>query len=455
MWRARLAWLWSKGLRFTAGLFVSLGFALLALSEGAASPQVEGLALSEADAQERVRFVDGKSEVAEVVSGDAEGVTLRLAGLPRPVTFRWWQIDPADAAPLRERFLGKPAPAAPGAITVPGARIRTVDGKTHEGVVVPASPPSELWLRTAEGTLVFRLEAIAGREPAAIEARRVYTSDELVEVLAGRLRPKTPEDYDRLGAELLRADLRERAVAAFRTADLLRHPEWPESEVARGLARLRDLIEDLAVRRGVFQAEERCLAGDYDAALGQIDALERSLAGDVLGQARRLRAQLAELRGRARDERIVDEWLRALETFLKGKAMDRSLPYDRARSWVEDRMPGELLDHVRARFNFSPDDPAARVAWDRRPEGAVSKHGYEEASWVVARPDAGSPADWWAAAPDPARYKLLKGLFAEKHLRVIRVESKSCGGCGGTGLRADAVCPSCAGLKSQRVLFYR
>jgi hypothetical protein len=393
--------------------------------------------------------------MAEVVSGDAGGATLRLSGLPRPVRFPWWQLDPADAASLRERLLAKPAAPAPGAFLVSGVRVRTVDGKVHEGVPLPGSPAGELWVRNSEGTLVLRIESIAARDEIAVEARRVYSADELVQVLVGRLRPNSPEDYDRLGAELLRAHLRERAVAAFRTAELLRHPEWPEAEIARDLVRLRDRIEDLAVRRGVFQAEERCLAGDYDAALAHIGALERSLAGEVLEQARRLRGELEELRGRARDERIVEEWRRAIETFLKEKALDRSLPYDRARAWVEERMPAELLDHVRRRFNFSPDDPAAKLAWDRRPESAVSKHGYEESSWVVARPDAGLPADWWAGAGDLERYRLLKGIFVEKHLQVLRSESKSCGGCGGTGVREEAACSSCRGLKSQRVLFYR
>lgn len=427
------------------GLYVS---ALLAVGAAAQEPP-----------RERVRFIDGKSELCEAISADAEGVTLRLGGLPKPVTFRWWQLDPEDAAALRERFLGKAAAPAPETFAVAGVRLRTLDNKVVEGVLLPHAPPLELWVKNAEGKFVFRVDAVASREDVLLEPRKVYTPDEMLQVLVGRIRPGSPEDYDRLGAELLRARLRERAVAAFRTAELLRHPEWPEARLYRELVRLRDRLEGLALRKIVFDAQEACLAGDYDGALAQMDAvekdLERARGEEVLREVRRLRAELQEFRGRARDDRIVREWRRAFEGFLKERALDRALSFAEARAFVEERLLAEVLEHVRRRFNFSPDDPAARLAWDRRGPELLAKHGYDEASWIVLRAEAGAPDAWWSGASDAARYRLLKGLAVEKHFRVLRAESKSCGTCGGTGLAESAVCPACAGLKHQRVLIYR
>jgi hypothetical protein len=446
VWRARFAGALHRFLRFATGLFVALAFAL-------------SLPAQEGPKKERVRFVDGRAELCEVVSADAGGATLRLDALPRPVRFPWWQLDPGDADALRARLLGKPAAPAAGESTVAGVRIRTLDQRTIEGVLVPGSPEGELWVKNAEGRFVVRADEVASREEAAFPVRRIYLGEELVQVLLGRIRPGSPEDYDRLGGELLRASLRERALAAFRTAELLRHPERPESVLYRELIRLRDRVDDLAARQAVFQAQERWSSGDWDGALLQVDAVEKLLEArpdaPVLAETRRLRAQLQAFRGRARDERIVDEWRRSAEALLKAKAVDRALGWAEARAYAEDGLERDVLERVRARFNFSPEDPAAKLAWDRRPEEDLEKHSYEESSWIVGRPDAGSPEAWWKGASDAARYALLKGLYVEKRLEVRHAGSKSCGGCGGAGVRDGALCPVCAGLRSQRVLFYR
>ncbi len=430
------------------GLYVSFARAL-------------GLAAQEASKKERVRFLDGRVELCEVVSRDDEAVTLRLEGVPRPVRFPWWQLDPADAARLRERSAAPAAPGPSADLAVSGLRVRTTDGRVFEGVPVPGAPAKELWLRNAEGRFVVPLDSVASQEEAKFELARVYGPDEVFRILVGRLRPMTAEQYDRLGSELLRARLKDRAMSAFRTAELLRHPDWPESRLHGDLLRLRDRLEGLAVRRAIFEAEESCLAGDYDRALAHLDEVEKGLAAApgserVRDELRRLRAQLHALRGIARDERIVQEGYRSIEAFVKLRAMDRALPWAEARAFVEERMAGEVLERLRWRFNFTPGDSTVRQAWDRRPEDLMHKHSWDEASWLVLRPEARDPQTWWAAAPDLARYQALKGLYVEKHLQVLAAESKSCAACGATGQEAaGAACASCLGLKVQRVVIYR
>ena len=107
---------------------MSLGFALL-------------VAAQDGGPRERIRFLDGKVELCEVVVVDGDGVTLRLSGIPQPVKFRWWQLGAEDAARLREVHFGKPVVTAEGEFLVPGLRIRTVDGKVYEGVAAEGAPP--------------------------------------------------------------------------------------------------------------------------------------------------------------------------------------------------------------------------------------------------------------------------------------------------------------------------
>ncbi|HEX7899022.1 MAG TPA: hypothetical protein VF950_14760 [Planctomycetota bacterium] len=436
-----------KWIRTSAGLYISLAFAV-------------SLGAQDVPKAERIRFLDGRAELCEVLGKDGDGVTLKLPGVPRPLKFPWWQIDPADAARLRGGDgAAKPVPAAEFAVD--GVRVRLADGKVVDGVLMPGAPANEVWIRNAEGKHVLPAGQVASREDVRLELRLVYGADEIATILTGRIKPSTAEEFDRLGAELQRARLEERAMAAFRMAELLRHPEWPEAAVAAELVKLRDRIEDLAVRRAVYQAQESWLSGDYDAALARMDAVEAGLGAEpgaaaIREELRRLRSLIQDLRGRARDEGIVREGWRAAEALLKAKAMDRSSSWVQARAWVEERLPGELLAHLRRRFNFTPDDPALAAAWERRPPEPVWKHPVDEASWITLRPEARDPETWWRAADDSARYRALKAEWILKHLPVLRSDLKSCAVCGGTGLEAaGGSCSACLGLKEQRVLFYR
>lgn len=445
----------SRVLRFSAGLYVSL---LLA----------PPLFPQDGPPKQRVRFVDGKVEFCEVVATDADGPTLRLENIPKAVKFKWWQIDPEDVPSLRG---GPSTPAATPAGLGPalgGLRVRTRENRVLEGVALPGAPPNVLRLKNAEGTFDIPRASIEKEEEIRIEVSRVYSPDELFSFLMNRLRPSTPEEFDRLGAELLRLKLQDRALAVFKMAELLRRPEGGESRLYRDLARLRERLADITLQRLVYNVQESTLVGEYQAALEQIDALEGPLAEakpgeEVLKELSRLRALLQELRGVGRDARIVDEWYRAIDAFVKSRALDRSAAYADAVGFVERTLPGEVLRHVSRRFNFGPGDDTALLVWDRRPADAVYKHAYDEASWAVLRPEARDPATWWSEASDAARYKLLKGLFVERHLKVVQTDAKSCGACGGTGQvdplrRPDAlggVCPGCQGVKAQRVLIYR
>lgn len=461
MWRALFAGACHRFFRFTTALFISLLFTavpLLAPFDSGLSALAQGK--QDSGKKERVRFVDGRVELCEIVSGDEAGITLRINRVPKPVTFRWWQLAPEDAERLRDRLVGGPAEPPEGEPATEAERVRTHDGDVYEGIVQEGSPEGELWLKNARGTSVIRTESIATRRKIRMSLRRAYRPEEILRILVERDATKTPEAYDRLGTELLRAQLKERALAAFKLGEFLRHPERPEAALYRELSKLRSRIQNLEVRRSVFLAQERYLTGDYDAALRSIEAVEqspeaRTLPPDLVRELSRLRAQLQEFRGEARNALLVSEWRRTLEALLKAKAMDRSAGYGAARAYAETEVVRETARRVGRRLNFSPDDPAVRQAWERRP-ARIEKHSYDESSWIVLRPEVGDAAGWWNSADDTARYRLLKGIYVEKNRPILRQASKECSTCGGRGqVDGPRVCPACRGLKTFRVVLYR
>src|SRR5688572_3905698 len=121
-----------KWIRTSAGLYISLAFAVL-------------LGAQETPRAERVRFLDGRTELCEVLGKDGDGVSLKVPGVPKPVKFPWWQLDPADAARLRGgEGAAPPGPAAEFAVD--GVRVRLADGKVVDGVLMPGAPAHEVWI---------------------------------------------------------------------------------------------------------------------------------------------------------------------------------------------------------------------------------------------------------------------------------------------------------------------
>jgi len=416
----------------------------------------------EPDRRRGIRFVDGGIELCEVVSIDSEGVVLRLDRVPRPVKFAWWQIDPEDAREIRGGGRATP-PLAEGG-TVPGIRVRTREGGVFEGVPVPGAPEGDVWIRNAEGRTALKAEQVVSREEVALPLARVYSPEEIFRLFAGRIRPSTPEEFERLGAELVRARMGDRAGALLRMAELLRHPDRPPMRLYRDLGRLRDLLEDLALRQAVAEAQESGLAGDYDRVLERLEAVERGLPASppagVEAELRRLRNLVQEMRGADREERIVQEWHRTTEVLLKARAMDPKGSFREASEWVERALPEEVERQVRGRFNFTPGDPEIRRAWERRSQDAVRKHAVGSGSWIWLEPGARDREEWWRGADAASRYGVLMGLAVERHFQVVACELKSCPACGGGGRvegpsSSGDLCATCLGTKSLRVLIYR
>ena len=131
--------------------------------------------------------------------------------------------------------------------------------------------------------------------------------------------------------------------------------------------------------------------------------------------------------------------------------------------WLLDREPEpEILAHyqkfgIRRPQLISMIAASGEFAERMRRMSAPNPH---PASPPEPEPDLRAPEGWWSATDDQSRYNLLKGLFIEKNLQVLRSELKSCGVCGGTGLldqkdATNSMCPSCQGLKGYRILIYR
>lgn len=450
------AW-WRRFSRILArmtGLFVALAIAVLP-----AGAQEEKKTKGETI---RVRFIDQHEETVEVVDWNERGIRVRMKDVPQPVFFEWYKLDPGHADTLKKRYLGKAETPAEEGVTIEGVRIRT-SKETVEGVVLE-SPPDEIKIKNAADIFVFKVADVVSQEKVRLRVNQVYTGEELEKILLQRMPPVDAEDWDKLGAELLKLGHGDRARQAFNLAEYLRRPELPEGQVYRDLVTLRRKLEDISLQKSIYQVQEVFLAGQYDEALLKVDALERAVRDEaLLKDLRRLRTELQQLRDQSREEQIVAEWTRMTEVLIRTKAFDRMLGYRDAVSYVMNDLPADILKAVNERFHITGGDTSAKLVWEQRSARTANKHSYQNGSWLIERAELGAPETWWAAADDASRFRVLKGVAIEKHCIVLRVVEKNCPTCGGTGTVDRAkyphatlgICPSCLGLKHERTVFYR
>lgn len=392
-----------------------------------------------------------------------KGIRLKLRDIPSPVHFEWWKFDPDTARMLRKRYLGEKTDAEPDVVLLDGVRVRTAQ-RQIEGILLSDAPADELWIKNAQGHWIVKVSDVLGRESVKLRIQQVYQPEELYRILMERVQPFDAETWEKLGGELLRLGLRDRAAQAFNMCELLRHPEMLEGQVYRDLVRLRSRMEDLTFRKTVFDVQEQFLAGRYSEALEIVDRIERSVKDEeIVRELRRIRTELLQLRDQSREDQIIAEWGRLLEARLRMRAFEKGTGYREAAEYVQHQLLNDVQRAVSDRFGITRGDPSARLVWDRRSPQVVWKHAYGDASWLVERPELGAPAAWWDATDDEGRFRLLKGLAIEKHFVVLRVVRKNCPTCGGTGAvdrtahpRSTAgICPSCLGLKHERTVFYR
>ncbi len=457
--------LWKRFARFLARcstLFVSL---VLSLSQPFPSFAQDGQRGESVD----VRFLNQREEVAIVDGWSEEGIRLKLEGISSAIYFSWTQLDPQCAKVLRRKFLGKGAKERVGD-RISGYRVLDRSGvdyfpipalKFVEGIQVPASDPSFLRLKTGPHVRSFSRKNLLYLRKVSLDRSEVLTESERVSDVVNRIRPGDEKGWEDVGRELVQLGMKDRAVDAFRRAEILRRPDLPEGQLYQSLVRIRKNIRIVSLQAEIFRAQDFFLAQEFPSVLEILKVVENAIE-DVQLQ-HRIRRVGMEIRiwwRSSREEQIVFEWERVVDALIRSKVADRSISLTESEAYLRTNLLSDCDRLIRLRFGFVKEDPDPVALWEERSGSNVRKHSFGDGSWIRVRPDLGDPAQWWKDADDSVRVAYLKGLAIESVYRVLWTGKKHCSTCGGrgslfeTGAQGD-VCPDCRGLKIEKILFYR
>lgn len=416
----------------------------------------------------RIRFIDNSVREGTMTACDQSGIMFKAEGTSIAIKFRWDELEAEDAERLQAAYLGKKIVGdvpQPTELTFPAVKIVTKGGETIEGIVAQAGA-EDILIKNAQRSKFIRRADILSEEKVVLPWHKLFTPEELTKQLvekAGAL--DTPEKYEELGRLLIQHGLPDRAKEQFVIARLLRHPEIPENKFYKDLQRLQVKLDDLTLNDMVYNARELYVKNRYDDILRLFDRIEERMTHvvvpqDLVDEVKRLRIEISVLREVSLDQKIVSEWRRLVDVAILAKACDKGVSLADAVQYVTEVLTEEVSRSVGKTFNISPDDPTPAIVWGKRPTSIQEKLSYDEASWIVERPDFGNKEAWWMSADNNARYKLLRGIYAEKAMYIIKVFEKNCPHCGGSGaqnvdLLSPSQCQYCMGLKHFRCLIYR
>lgn len=419
-----------------------------------------------------IRFIDDSVRTGTIEEADETGIRFKTDGAAFAMKFTWEELAPEDARRLQAIRLGKPEVQAPTIkeLTFPATRIKTQDNRTIVGIIVEVqSTPSEILIKNAKGRTFIPRANIVSQEPVPAPWHALYTNEEVAELLRKQVgNIDTPEQCREFGELLAKHGLTDRAQEQFFIARVLSNPGVPENKLYQDLIRLQRKLEDVTIGNMVAEARQLHLNNHYDEILACFDRIEErmvfsKIGSDLVQELKRLRAEVNALRELSRDHQMIAEWDRLTDAILMTRACDRGLGIADAVAFVRNQLTAHIARAVAAKFNIGPDDPTPVIVWQKRPATVHDKMSYGNATWLAEEPDRGNRDEWWSNADNTSRFRLLKGIYIEKEMHVIKVFEKTCSACGGSGVNAEwsarvgvtSFCRSCLGLKHERCLIYR
>ncbi len=457
--------MWRRFARFLAKfstLFVSLVVALIDPSMVLAQEGHRGESVD-------VRFLNQREEVAIVDGWSDEGIRLKLEGISSSIYFSWSQLEPQCSKRLQRKFLGKGKTSRLGD-RVPGYRVIDRKGidffpvphiEIVEGISVPSSDPAVIRLKTGSRVRIFSRKDLVYIRQVSLDRSEVLTESERVGEVVNRVRPGDEKGWDEVGRELMQMGMKDRAIDAFRRAEVLRRPDLPEGKLYRDLIRIRRSLRLDQLKTEILRAQDFFLEQEFPSVLEILKVVGKAVKDyQVRSEIQRTGKEIRIWWRSSREEQIVVEWGRVIDSLIRSKVADRSITLTDAEAYLRTHLMSDTDRLIRLRFGFVKEDPDPVDLWEERSVADVRKHSFGEGSWVRVRPDLGNPQEWWKNADDSFRVAYLKGLSIESVYRVLWTGKKHCSHCGGKGVvfatgAQGSVCPTCRGLKIEKILFYR
>ena len=340
-----------------------------------------------------LRLKNGTKMVGKLVTAECtdKAVVLRDLRSRRKVTIPWSKLRPDMARKLRIE-LGFELAEAKGGHMIEADQLRNRTGSVFTGVILnraTATKDGHYKLKTAEGILTIRVGDVREQRKVQVDARVVYTPEEL---FAKRIQEKEPEsaldhyqlaEYARLIGALAAA--KEHYEIVLRMDD----PKYPASAIERMLADIDKRINSAEADGLLRSVEKHIVYHRFEKARIELDAFKERFAEDeAFARAIEMIEAKYELRHKEYYTSQVARSLRdAVKAALGKKVKEPDLDIREAMNFAsgeassEDSVSFLAINQIAEKLKLKPEEVVE--LWKERPKRAIYKAFYRDGTFII------------------------------------------------------------------------
>ncbi|MHC4955319.1 MAG: hypothetical protein ACYTGZ_15815 [Planctomycetota bacterium] len=457
----------------------------------------------------RIRLKDGSRKDGYLVEKECtdQAVVLRDMRTKRKVTIPWSKVRSEQARKLRID-LGFEVAEAQGGHKIEADQIRNKAGTIFTGIILngaTAAADGVYKLKTADGVLTIRTSDVREQKKVEVDARLVYTPQEL---FAKKLKEKEPEtaadhfqlaEYARLVGALPEA--KEQYEILLRLGD----PKYPAAAIQRLLDRVLKRINSAEAEALLRTIDKHIVYNRFPKAQAGLDAFKEKYGEDEdwAKEVEQRETKLTERRKEYFTAQVAKSLRDAVKDLLAAKVKTKELSLREAMTYAsgelssEDSVSREAVIQIAEKLKITQDEVVE--LWKERPKRALYKAFYRDGTFIVEddledalakapkpkfpkgkeKPKMPKPRPrmtaqrWWEGKVKMRRWSDLRdflyAVWAEKSgaVELIDPKEESCQTCAGKGYLVQTVmtqggnvifsdrCPTCHMATHYRIVRFR
>jgi hypothetical protein len=416
----------------------------------------------------------------------------------------------ALAAPDKDAIQSEWGWANKGQVVVEGDRlvIRLQGGDENELLgLVTREDGDALWLKQPSGELRVPKSQVADREKTPLDAREIWSPDELVQRFLDDLRKEAGIDVSRPDARthMRIADFAEWAGQYEVARTHYQAACADEANLTRELAcqrveRVEAILKDQAALEALRDVKLKLhmnLFARVRAMLSEFAEANPDMSAGVQSKLDALRALFDDKRATYFQRMAARYFVKDVQRLIDDKVSDPEIPITDVTSWSRSKLPEEAfakLAERMAKFDEQITPQEAQSFWEGRPRRPWQRVSYGAGTFVVdppkieppkpssggggQRPASGGAAvqikipkpptrdQWWAGAATEERSSWVLAYFIERSdlFQLGDPEYRNCSLCMGQGLlhktlqngqTLSYLCLRCGGAQRDMLVVYR
>ncbi|MFH2002653.1 MAG: hypothetical protein ABIK28_23485 [Planctomycetota bacterium] len=330
---------------------------------------------------EVIRLKNGRELHCEIISSSEDnGITVRRLDNGGVFDLRWEHLLETDAKKIKYACGFSNEDAQP--VLIRAKRIFLRNGTYEDGLQDESEQPGCICLYRNGKKFHFKLNQIKDIKNIQIEAKEIYTLEELFQQRIKEGMPETCSGYFDLGVYCESVTYYAKALEMYTMAGEL--DSSYKSDVMRRKIRLMEAkIEEADATAFLDDVRRLLFRSKFNMALQRIDEFEKNFPNSVQKEDRdQLRTQALDKRRLFYKQKILTDYFTYMDRAANKIASERDIPLDAALDFAADEMGVAIRTKLAEDVYKLPVDMVAEL-WEERTGGSTRTSSYGTGTFIL------------------------------------------------------------------------